>query len=254
MDLALYFRVMRRFKIIVAVGFLLAVSLAFLSVERVSFAHGFHTSFRKTATWQANAMLFVTQPGFPWGRTITKFIPGDTAKGVPSLPQADPQRLATLTGLYAQLATSDVIRAQIGVSDLRPKDGAVTVTAVQGPAYSTPAILPILQVTATGPTKARTAALANLAADRFRTWLADEQAGAQIPTDQRVVVQLINRADTAKLIKGVGKTLPIIVFLAVLGAAIGLSLVLENVRPLPQQAAQSGAAPDPTAHQVRRTA
>lgn len=84
MDLSLHLRVLWRFKIVLAVGLFVAVFLALLAGTKAS-----------ARTWKSEATLFVTQPGFPWGRTVTKYLPGDIATGKPSIPTADPQRLST---------------------------------------------------------------------------------------------------------------------------------------------------------------
>ena len=67
MDLALYGRVLRRFWPLVVTGVILAASLAFLSLVRVT-SHGL--SYRKPMVWQSQAVLLLNAPGFPYGRTL----------------------------------------------------------------------------------------------------------------------------------------------------------------------------------------
>jgi hypothetical protein len=232
MDLSLHLRVLWRFKIALAVGLFVAVFLALLAGTKAS-----------AKTWKSEATLFVTQPGFPWGRTVIKYLPGDISTGKPSIPTADPQRLASLTALYAQLATSEPVAPWLKGIERRHEQ--LTVTAVPAPQYSTPTLLPLLQIAATAPSQARAISLANRASDSFRTWLARQQATADIPDAERVVVEPISRADTAKRVGGAGKTLPVIVFLAVLAATVGLIFVLENLRATnAANAAESGEATD----------
>ena len=70
-DLNLYLRVLWRFRLIVAIGLVLAISLAFASLVKVGFAHGsLSLSYRQQPTWQSTTRLFVTQEGFPWGRSV----------------------------------------------------------------------------------------------------------------------------------------------------------------------------------------
>jgi hypothetical protein len=231
-DLSLHLRVLWRFKIALAVGLFVAVFLALLAGTKAS-----------AKTWKSEATLFVTQPGFPWGRTVIKYLPGDISTGKPSIPTADPQRLASLTALYAQLATSEPVAPWLKGIERRHEQ--LTVTAVPAPQYSTPTLLPLLQIAATAPSQARAVSLANRASDSFRTWLARQQATADIPDAERVVVEPISRADTAKRVGGAGKTLPVIVFLAVLAATVGLIFVLENLRATnAANAAESGEATD----------
>ena len=68
MDLQLYARVLWRFRFVVAVGTALAIGLAFMSYYKVSFSDGVSVTYREGEVWRSDATLFVTQPGFPWGR------------------------------------------------------------------------------------------------------------------------------------------------------------------------------------------
>jgi hypothetical protein len=58
-----------------------------------------------------------------------------------------------------------------------------------------------------------------------------QQAQADIPDKQRVVLQVFSAARNATVVSGRKKTLPIVIFLSVLLATIGLAFVLENLRP-----------------------
>src|SRR5207249_3172771 len=99
--------------------------------------------------------------------------------------------------LYAQLAVSEPIRKQLpGV------DAGITklsVTPVPAPPYVNPAILPLLTVAAIAPTPAGAVSLANRAATYFQGWLARRQATAGIPRRERVTIQTVDPARTAKL-------------------------------------------------------
>jgi hypothetical protein len=235
MDLSLHLQVIWRFRIVLFVGLVVAVFLTLLAGTKAG-----------AKTWKSEATLFVTQPGFPWGRTVIQYLPGNAATGKPSIPTADPQRLSSLTALYAQLATSEPVAPWLKGVELRHEQ--LTVTAVPAPQYSTPTLLPLLQIDATAPSKARAIALANRASTSFRTWLAQQQATAEIPDTERVVVEPISHADNAKRVGGSGKTLPVIVFLAVLAATIGVIFVLENMRTgnaaEPAEAEEDGGRPD----------
>ena len=70
MDLNLYLRVLWRFRLIVVVGFVLAITVAFASVAKVGADGSLSISYRQQPTWQGTTRLFVTQQGFPWGRTV----------------------------------------------------------------------------------------------------------------------------------------------------------------------------------------
>jgi hypothetical protein len=251
MDLALYLRVIWRFKFLFAAGFILAVGLAFLSVEKVSFKGGFTMSPRKQPTYKTDAYLLVTQSGFPWGRSQAPYTRGNPVTGAPSVPISDPQRFAQLTGLYAQLATGDAVRQSLHLSPLHPELGTVSVTAVAAPPYSNPAVLPVLDVAATGPTAARAADLALRASASFRTWLAKQQESAGIPDTERVYVTPITKFTPPVIVSHSHKMLPVIVFISLLGITFGTALVLENLRPRSQRLSEteSAGAPAPVVRQ-----
>jgi hypothetical protein len=249
MDLNLYFRVLWRFRVIVAAGFVLAIGLAFASFAKVGFADGsLSISHRQQETWQATTRLFVTQQGFPWGRTV---LPGDPTSVLPpstsSEQFADPTRLAGLAVIYAQLINGDRIQRQIRKSV--PPGTVLSAAPVTDPATNN-SPLPLVAVTSVAHTPAQAARVSLAGADLFRSYIAHQQASAGIPLKQRVLLQVVST--DAALIAGRKKTLAIIAFLAVLTATIALAFVLENHRPRIQ-----AVAPVTAAHEepddVRRT-
>jgi hypothetical protein len=229
MNLEQYLRVAWRFKYLVLAGFVAATALAVLSVARVSLDHGLKLSYRAPATYKSQTTLLITQPGFPWGRTVSRYIPGDQKTGQPSVPASDPVRLATLTGLYAQLATNDNILARLTPDERRY--GTLTVTAVPAPAYTASGVLPLLKLEATGPSRAGAVALARRATAAFQGWLRDEQDRGAIPPDDRVQVQVAISASKPVIAVKPKKTTAAVVFLTIMAAVLGLAMVLENLRP-----------------------
>ena len=69
MDLGLYFRVLWRFRFLVALGLLAAFALAALSLFSVSPSG---VTYRQSEVWSASAKILVSQEGFPEGRSITE--------------------------------------------------------------------------------------------------------------------------------------------------------------------------------------
>ena len=57
------------FAVLVAVGFVLAVALAVLTMVRVD-RERLRVSYRDSEQWSSTAQVFVTQEGFPLGRSI----------------------------------------------------------------------------------------------------------------------------------------------------------------------------------------
>jgi hypothetical protein len=232
MDLALYFRVLWRFRRLVAVGLALAVILSLLSFVKISFAGGSpRLAYSQAQTWQSEAVLFVTQRDFPWGRTTPQYQPASPSEGLPAVPTADANRLSSLAVLYAQLATTYQVQRFMQHRPAKPTD--VTVAAIPAPPFSTPAILPLISVKALGTSQPKAAALAADQANAIARYVDLNQQDAQTPVSQRVLVQEVQRPGDhpATLVGKRGKTLPVIVFLAVMIATLGLAFILENLGP-----------------------
>jgi capsular polysaccharide biosynthesis protein len=232
MDLGLFLRVIWRFRVVVLIGLIFAMALAFLSFIKVSFNGGSpQFSYRQQEQWRSDSKLFVTQPGFPWGQTITEYLPSNPNSSVPAVPIADPGRLSTLTALYAELANSDEVRRLMLRDQSSPGlvKGTIKVTAIAAPQYSS--ILPLLKLEATSDSPSHAVALASRASQAFRRWLQTKQNAAGISADRRVLVDVVNRAANPVRVSGRGRTLPIVVFLTVMTAVLGLVFILENLRP-----------------------
>ena len=94
MDLALYGRVLMRHRVVLLVGVALALFLAVFSYYRVT-THGFLPTLtpRKAELWQSQASVLLTQK----------------KQIVPAPGYGNPGGLASLTSLYARIATSDPV-------------------------------------------------------------------------------------------------------------------------------------------------
>ena len=138
---------------------------------------------------------------------------------------ADPTRLNALAVLYAELINGDLIQRQI--RKISPAADVLGATAVTDPA--TDSGLPLIDVVGLAHTPADAARVSRAGANLFRSNIADQQASAGIPLNQRVLLQVVSTR--AKLVAGRKKTLPIIAFIAVMIATVGLTFVLENLRP-----------------------
>ena len=227
MDLQLYFRVLWRHRLIVVVGIVLAFALAFLSMFKVTLADGSpQVDYRKPEVYQSQATIFVTQRGYPWGRSVYPSLPTGQ-QGVTTSAYADPGRLAFLASVYAQLATSDAVRAvMLKDGPLRGKFDAVAGFDERNGAYQ-----PYVYVTATATEPAWAVQLANRAAMNIRNVVRAQQVSADIPEGQQVELQIFSKARRVTVAEPRKKTLPVVIFLTVLLATVGLAFVLENMRP-----------------------
>ena len=242
MDVRLYARVIWRFKFVMAVGLIIGIMGAYMLYE----ASG-------GATYSSHAQVFITQPGFTWGQA-TNVAAGSSAAATggtsttsrgngnsalsPYVPGVDPQRLSSLASLYAQLASGTALRSTLPVAYrnmLNPASGTPKATlytnAVNAAEFATPAILPVVSFSATAPTASAATGLAASATNAFQHLVTSQQAG-EAP-QSRVVAQLVQTATPGKLTGHKSKSLPILVFLAAVLGAFGLSLLLENTRPRP---------------------
>jgi hypothetical protein len=227
-DLGVFFRVIWRFKVVVAIGFVLALTLATLSLARVDFKGGSPPlSYREKEQWQSYTTLIISPRGFPWGRSVFSL-------------EFDPSRFATLATIYANLAQSDAVK-RIMVRDWNVQQGAIEAQPVlSSPNNSSAPPLPLMTIAATTSSARSSTAVAERATAAFLDFLRAEQSDNGIPANKRVVVAEIKHATQPVLLKGRSKTTPVAVFLAVMIAFIGLAFVLENLRPrvreVPQEA------------------
>jgi hypothetical protein len=229
MDLRLYFGVIWRFKLIVVIGLVLALSLAILSVVRIS-SHGF--VYRQAELWSSTTRLGVTQNGFPWGRLFAQES-GANGTSTPvegnkpgDIPIADPNRFKDLAIFYAEMATSDPVRR------LLLRDGPI-----RGKIVATPVVvqdnvtLPLIDLTAIATSKQGARSLAQRGANALDTYLRTQQAANHVPSTDRVILQQLLSPRKVKLFAPRSKTMPIVIFLAVMFATIALAFLLENLRP-----------------------
>jgi hypothetical protein len=225
-DLQLFLRVLWRFRLLIAAGFVLAIVLATLAFVRVDTAEGsFRLTYREQEKWESLSTVFVTTKGFPWGSV--NYGSEDASGGGGSVPAADPGRLTTLAAIYMQLASGDGVRA------LMLKDGPIRGVVQTFPVFAansdTQLPLVTLSAIAASPEEARRLGVRYLQA--FLSYLESQQIAGDIDPEDRVRFQVVREPQPAVLLEGRSTTLPILVFLAVMTAVVGLAFVLENLRP-----------------------
>ena len=243
MDIREYVRVLRRFRRLVAIGFLAAVGLAAWSYYAPTFDGGLPSMEpRKEELWQASATLFLTQKGFPAGRTEQPLVVRKVGGAETAVAQyADPGRLTSLAPLYARLANSDAVRRRM-LKD-GPLEGEAKAIPTADTSYGAVNGLPMISIFGTAPTKERALRITQRNMVAFLDYLSDSQNAADIKGDKRVIVEVVNAPGELKLIAPRKKTLLAFVFLAVLFATIGLAFVLDNAWP-------AGAVVQPASRQI----
>ena len=235
MDLNLYLRVLWRFRILALIGLLLATLLALLSLVKVDVSNGFDLSYRDSEQWASSASIFITQEGFPLGRSIYDEVvpvgsPGTTDPNATSyVPRYnDPGRFASYAPLYARLASSDLLKNEM----LRDGPLPGTVSASPGTDPTNPGvILPLVEIRGFATTAADAKATAARATRALVDYVRQQQAGNKIAVDSRVILRVLDEPSPPVLATPRTKTRPVFVFIAVLLAVAGLIFLLENVRP-----------------------
>jgi hypothetical protein len=208
-----------------------AIALAVLAYGKVDVAHGFKVTPRAVPVFHVDALLLITQKGFPWGESQQPYVPGDVAKGLPPVPVGDFSRMSGIAMIYSELADSDTVKA---LTPLKPAKTEKLFTSPYAPASAPPGtVLPMVALSADAASPARAAALINSRIAAFEGYIESQQTKAKLSERKRVVVQVMRGGDakTALVLSGKKKTLPIVVFLAVMIAVTGLAFMLENMRP-----------------------
>lgn len=253
MDLRLFAKVLRRFKLVVLAGVVVAICLATLTMARVSFAGGMpKLSYRQQQGWTSTSMIWVTQAGFPLGRSVyDKFLQVGTPQSPASVPEfSNPTSFASLATIFTNLVTSDPV-VEIMKRE-GPLDGSVAASQPTLPGNDV--TLPFVQIAATAPSAGSATLLAEHAATALVRYVTAEQARNEISPDKRVVLQVVQHATPAALTKPRKLTAPIVVFVATLMVALGLAFMLENLRPRVQAVREPAASEAPAAAAQQRSA
>lgn len=206
MDLAVYSQIVWRHKLVVLAGVALGVVLAVFSYYRVDVGAPPKLTPRKAELWQSSASVLLTQ--------------GSQVVPVPGV--SDPGRLSALAGLYARLAMSDEVLRRMAQAG-----GAVgTFEAVPSIDRGSESVLPVVSLFGKGSTPERARGAVASGLDAFLAYVRDQQSS--IPQRSRVKLRVLNSPQPAQLVVPRKKTLPIVVFLSVLMAAIASAFILEN--------------------------
>jgi hypothetical protein len=269
LDVPLYLRVLWRFRFLVLLGVLAGLAFAFLSFMRVGIEDGRPTfSYRESEVWQSEALLFLTQPGFPWGRSVIEdedeapsgaqaARTGEAAARAKKTPPeqrfAEASRFGALAILYASLATSDPVQdAMLRDGPLRGELAAAPVLASETLApdlrdnlrYETP--LPLIRLSARSTSPEAAVALVDRAIEAFLGFLAGRQDASAIPAAERVVVDVLDRPTAATVAEPRSKVYPAVILAGSLALTLALAFLLEalmpRVRPQPVAAEERAAA------------
>jgi hypothetical protein len=226
-DIGLHMRVLWRFRVLVLTGLVLALVLAFFSFFRISVADGrVKLSHRGKEQWASFSRVFVTRPGFEWGSSLGAAGPGASDRVTEQRMAED--RLTSLAIIYSNLTTGDPVeRIMLRNGPLHGTVLAAPLPVQQG----SDQLLPIISIEGLAGTRAASIALTLRATHALVEYIRSQQRASYIPAERRIVLDIVNRAGDTKLVAGRPKTLPIVVFMAVMLGVVGLAVILENLRP-----------------------
>jgi hypothetical protein len=203
MDLKWFFGVLRRHKLMMIGGTVLAAVVAVLAYTKLA-----------PEVWQSQSQLLIAQGHDPYGAAAQPVSPNG-GNGV--------SYMASLAPIYAALANGDVIQGEIRKVDPGAK---VVATGLSDPA--TGASLPMVQLMVAGSTPAGAHKLAALAATTLENYVASEQAASDVPQAQRVQFSFIQDGAQTKLLSGPSKFTSLLLFVVVLGCVLGLAFKLDK--------------------------
>jgi hypothetical protein len=257
MDLRLFMRVLWRSRFLVAFGLAAALALALLAFVRVSFDGTTpRFSYRTQETWESQALLLLTQSGFPWGRSViptpelspTPTTETTTAGGTVQQDQrprqqqqqqfGETERFSGLAALYSTLATSDAVRQAMlrdgpinGIVSASPVMAFETLPPESRPDFRTEDPLPLLRIAARSNDPATALALSERAVQAFLEYLREQQRLNHIPVRQRVVVSVLAEPQAANMVVGRSKLYPALVFVGLAVLTLLAAFAVENLRP-----------------------
>jgi hypothetical protein len=263
MDLRLLLRVLWRFRALVLIGFVFAAGLAVVSFYRVSFDGGRpEFRYRETEEWASYARVLVTQPGFDWGDAVVDLDRAQVSEGDVErlgIQEAVETRLANQAIFYSRLidskderlVDSDALRRII----LREGPISGSIEAAPVPALEgSESVLPIISIAGIADSPSTSLALTQRTASALREYIADQQRSRGVEASDRIGLEVVQAAGGTRLLAGRAKTLPIVVFLTVMVAVMGLAFILENLRPRVRSVPTAESAFGPSASIGRRSA
>jgi len=223
MDLNHMFRVLWRFRMIVAIGLLLGFLLAFLAMVRVNLTSAPHFSYRNHPTYESSTNVFVTTPGFPFLSLTLR--PGKHVADSPNGP-VDIDNLRNAATFFVQYATGNGVMQELRKNG--PIHGKLFALQVSGSDGSS---LPLIGLAADAATPSGALQLAREHLAAFESCMLRNQIANGIPPKQRVILEPVSGPLPAKLLQARKITKPILIFTALLVLTCGLAFVLENMRP-----------------------
>jgi hypothetical protein len=195
-------------------GVLLGAVLAVLAYGRPGFSGARPTiTPRFGEVWQSEAQLLIGQSDYPYRQPAEATEPS--------------RALGSLSPIYANLATGNIVQAEI-----RARLGrGGSVKASEDVDLAASSFLPFVNFVATAPTPTEATKFARGAVSIFEAYVARQQAAAGVPPSRSVQLSIVDSGADPKLVEGHKLSIPLLVFVAILIGTVALALVRENIRP-----------------------
>jgi hypothetical protein len=226
MDLRHHLGVLWRWRAVVTGGLLASLLISILVTFTPGGSH--LLKWRSEATYNSTSRVYVTQPGFPLGRAT---LPGadpnaPLQKNSDVQSFAQPARFIDLAVIYSFLAQSNEVRALIRPS---PPEKEIVVTVLRNPATGDP--IPLLEIATHGNTAVGATRLNDAVVRALRSYLQSNASANNVPTKDRVSLQVLNVATPGVVIAGRSPTRTVVVLLLGIVGTLVATYMLENLFP-----------------------
>jgi hypothetical protein len=233
-----YVRALRRFWWLLLLGTAIAFFAAIASVYRLDFS-SIPPDVQKRAhvTYTASARLLVTSSDAPFFRrtVYTRVTNPDGSPGEPVFATGPPDLGALISNanLYPLLIESDEVqKLRQEMHGVIP--GSVTahaIYAVASPNRFELSQVPVIEVFAFSSSYSAAVDLAQSTVDAFTEYVEREQDQADLESEERILIRELKRPASAAASQESSRTLPLMLFVAILAAFVALAVVLNRIYP-----------------------
>ena len=238
-----YLHALRRFWWLLVLGAALALLAAVSARFTISvFPPGLEE--KNQISWTAESRLLITSADNPHFRSKETFVPedagttgaateGETPEEAPFTSPPDLNTIVRNANTYPYIIESDAVAdyREREYGDLPGTLQAVGVTSVTVANRVELSEIPIIRLIATADSPEDASNLADKTGKAFIGWLQQFQVDNEILKEDRMLVQQLTVPRAAVASAGPSSTLPLLVFLVVLGAFCVLAVLLDRLVP-----------------------
>jgi zinc ribbon protein len=236
-----YVRALKRFWWVIVLGLGVALIAAVAAVYRIDLGSVPPSlEKREQVTYTASARLLVTSAEAPYYRTTVERV----SEGPPTGEEEEPSSTTFLTApdlgtlistanLYPILVESDEVQS-IRQEAAGPLPGTVTSRAiyeVNSPSRFELSQVPVLEIYGSSDTYGGAVKLTEATVAAFQTYLDRTQDKANLRQNERILLEQIQRPTGAVASGGASLSLPLMLFVVISAAFVGLTILLDRLFP-----------------------